>query len=242
MHGNNLELEPLKESFFLENETLIDQIKEYEDIHSHLKGIFQFYKENQNLFFQYTQLQLGLARFLDFNLNATPFIDQLNLISTLAWKIIQNSCGQHEDGACVIESIAYTRVSSNIKHPVWPELPLAHALSFNSPVKPVTLSKDTIIYRIIGKNGHQEGHWWLESKPNSRRQWRSDFAVLTAWNQGTQCVFATVNEELNVWRGETASQAVYPSDTNCYLKGSGIQIWLDPTDRKLGINDMKPWS
>lgn len=194
------------------------------------------YKKNQNLF-HYAQCHLGLARFLDYQLNVDDisqkkdFLLQVNKVAKLSWKILhiyQNICGKHEDGACVVSNLVYARVSSPMNYNTWPELPFAHALSFNSPVKPVVLKERESIYRI--HDGNVKGAWWMRSRPNNKREWRSDYAVLKKWNKGTQCSEFKLTEDINVWEGGTAAQAVWSSDTNCYLQGGGVQIYLDPDD------------
>jgi hypothetical protein len=84
----------------------------------------------------------------------------------------------------------------------------------------------TKIYRVIGKN--QYGHWWLENKPLLKKSWRSESAVSVQWNDGSCCVEATSKEEIAVWRGLTASQAVPYSSSNCYLTGGAYQLCVSP--------------
>ena len=70
------------------------------------------------------------------------------------------------------------------------------------------------------------GSYWTQTLPATRSKWRNEFAVKTNWNTNGKYVEYTVPEGpgLNVWRGETAAQAI--RGTDYYLPGGGQQIWM----------------
>jgi hypothetical protein len=62
--------------------------------------------------------------------------------------------------------------------------------------------------------------------PNSKKDWRSQYAVLKTWNKGTHYVELNTNKTINCWVGLAASQQV-PFEM-CILYGGWLQIWIEP--------------
>lgn len=221
----------LNHVFIEANESLISSLEDDSDTKILLQGIHDFHNKN---IFHYAEIQLGLAKCLDFKISdekMSALQQQINKVVILAYKILQihiNQCKQHhEDGACLIGGISYIRVNTNLSYQGCSTLPIAHALNFSGKIDPIILPAGTKIYRIIGKN--KKGHWWLENKPLSKTIWRSESAVSEQWNNGKQCIEIELKGKLSVWRGIAASQAVPMSPSNCYLKGGAYQLWLDPS-------------
>lgn len=223
---------------------LIERLKKIDgEIADGLRAIYT-YHEKHKLYFQLARYTLGLARYLDFQLDTSKVQNQLQNLARISYQIIQivaNRCGQHEDGACLIANLSYGFESPVLQRMKWPTLPFAHALSFDSPIKPIVISQGAKIYRVIGKGGNEKGHWWLENKPSTKRNWRSDFAVLESWNAGEKCITVSTNEDINVWVGATAPQVVYPSNENCYLPGGEAQLYLDYDDSKFTKPQIYTW-
>jgi hypothetical protein len=255
------DLKEITENFKRANQDLIEQIKEGGSNNKaleYLKGIDEKYTkagDDQYNIFLYAEIQLGLAKSLDFllpysSLNNNPnqpnqIIKNINSVVDSALAIIQfhiNQCSLgHEDGACLVGGLNYARLNTGSKrHKPWPELPMAHALNFLGKITPKILRKNTTIYRIIGDDGENwNGHWWLEMKPTNKKIWRSKSAVSKQWNEGTQCVEVDIKEDMYYWSGIAASQAVPNSSVRCYLPGGEYQLWLDPSN--LPKPDIKKW-
>jgi hypothetical protein len=237
------------QGFLGANEGLIGAVED-SALQNYLRDMDESYKEVGN-FYAYAEVQIGLAKALDFlvdsNKMTTTLQNQVTKVVTAAYQLLQvfrKACTQnHEDGACLIGLINYVRVHSNFTLKTWPELPVPHALCFSRKIDPCILPKGSTIFRLIGKSKgtNKFGNWWLENRPKDRKSWRSDSAVSQQWNDGDQILEVTLDKELNVWRGTSASQAVAQSPTNCYLKGGEFQIWLDPDAIKHmpGTTDLK---
>lgn len=142
-------------------------------------------------------------------------------------------CGNHEDKACEIcnPNIGHYQ---NLKN-----LPPSVAINFinNTLTYRRMLKSNSNIIRVIGKNNSPFGSYWLiNKKPNSKKNWRSQYAVLSAWNDGTHYVELKTTEKFDYWIGQAASQAV-PFE-NCILRGGYLQIWIPPRTMKKLIKNI----
>lgn len=136
-------------------------------------------------------------------------------------------CGRHEDKACTNSKPSIGHFQ-HIK-----KLPPYVAINFinNTLTHGEMLTSYNNIIRIIGKNNSPFGSYWLiNKKPNSKKNWRSQYAVLSAWNDGTYYVELKTTEKFDYWIGQAASQGV-PFE-KCILRGGYIQIWIPPKTMK----------
>ena len=102
----------------------------------------------------------------------------------------------------MVGELKYVRVNTDLSRDDWPELPMAHAINFSGKIDPIDLLAGTTIYRIVSSQnrvGHY-GHWWLESRPISKKIWRSGSAVSEQWNFGDRCLKAKLIQKLHVCR------------------------------------------
>jgi len=218
----------------------------------------------------YARVQLGLAKALDFwvkSADMTSVDKWIDRVVSVAHEIIllgaqpktftEEECWphhaplgrKHEDGACFFGTIplAVPRFSASP-----PSVLRSNRFSFDGLISSIALS-NTIIYRIIGKDGNAKGNWWLADEPKDLKNWRSESAVLEGWNDGKRGVRLTVLKPLMSWQGKAASQErpteealLSVKDHLHYLRGGGDQIWLDLSqfkenfDFNLDYKD-KPW-
>lgn len=225
----------LKEDFLKENETFIKLIGDLD--HSEAALLYLDKLKNENIF-HYAEVQLGLAKALDFLIGAdyqqTNVLAHVSNIINLAYQItyihVKKCSSLHEDGACLTGYMNHARVFSDFTFNKWPKLPLVQAINFSGKIIPEILPANTIIYRVFNSaiTNSKKGNWWFENKPTTKKNWRSDYAVPSAWNNGTNYVQYTLDDKLLVWKGIAASQAV--PNNNCYLTGGNYQLWVDIHD------------
>lgn len=250
------DIKDITESFKKENMKLIEELEKedsYKNAFEYLDGIYKYYiktRDNQDNIFHYAEVQLGLAKSLDFLLpydhsnNRHSVNVQMKNVVSLAYQIFQlhiNQCVlDHEDGACLVGGLNYARLNrGSVKFKTWPKLPMVHALNFSGKTTPHILSAGTIVYRVIDDKINWQGHWWLEIKPKNLKSWRSESAVSKQWNKGRYCAEIIIEDDIYCWKGMAATQAVPKSKAHCYLPGGEYQLWLDPNN--LSRVDIKKW-
>lgn len=229
-------LNSLHKNFLIENDNLISYLdsKSHENAITYLSEL----RRNENIF-HYAEVQLGLAKALDFligvgyqnNSKVSLCVSNIVNLSYQITSIHVKRCSlSHEDGACLTGYMNHARVFSDFTFNKWPKLPLVQAINFSGKILPEILPANTIIYRVFNRviTNSKNGNWWFESKPSTKKSWRSNYAVPSAWNKGTDCIQYTLEDKLLVWKGMAASQAV--PNNNCYLMGGNYQLWIDPTN------------
>ncbi len=136
--------EYISKQFIEANSTLLDSIrsKAPQEVNDLLRKIHGEYYTNP---FHYAEIQLGIGKYLDFMLDSTTlksFDSEIQHIAILAYQVLQvyiNQCNtRHEDGACMIGGVNYTRINTNLLFRNWPTLPLMHALNFTGKITPRT--------------------------------------------------------------------------------------------------------
>lgn len=220
---------------------------------NHLKGLIDHYEKKKNKLSELAEIQLGLAKYFDyFSLKWMTQQDQENLnelvtkIIFLSLKLIQPTwghyllCGKHEDGACWRGPLGHRFIpTGNLIINGWPILPFKDAINFLFIPKNIILPAGTELVRVIKENKNTpRGNWWiLGNLPQTRKKWRSDYAVLEVWNPDDNYVYFELERSLPVWSGYAASQRVSEKGKflPCILKGGGEQIWLDPQHLPLNL-------
>ncbi len=149
------------------------------------------------------------------------------------------TCGRHEDGACVIEPLgSRIIVQKEEKHLDGDSLFLdvGDAACFATVPLPVILPKGTKIQRVIADPAKKFGVWWKVNHllPLSKLAWRANYAVLEMWNANRLYVNAELKKDVPAWVGIAASQKVKWKDKNgnlidekCILRGGLIRIYID---------------
>lgn len=212
-------------------------------ITNNLFGLLSYYRNN-DAELGLAEVQVGLAKYLDFysikwmsDDDRKTLDDSVTRIVKIARDIIIQSgvggsdtavCGMHEDGACVLDPMrSRFLIDTPLRMDRWPSLPEKDAANFKNKPQNILLAQGTRLYRVIGIENTPYGNWWvLDNLPISKKCWRSDCAVLTAWNSDSHYTSFTVDEEMNVWVGAASSQRI--PETNCILPGGAEQVWLGP--------------
>lgn len=220
---------------------LWQQATAWEEVVNYLTGLIKKYhdsKDAQKELFLANAL-ISLDKYLDFYSLDEALINEKNKIQKLLKNIVNKSlliiqrnkikispraCGNHEDGACEIRSHS-TRIIKSLGN-----LPIHAAVTFRKNyILQVKIRKIPYIkiIRIIGKNNSPYGSYWLLGiNPNSRKKWRSRYAVLEAWNKGTHYVELDLKKHINCWVGLAASQQIPFKE--CILYGGLFQVWISP--------------
>ncbi len=217
-----------------------------ENIIKDLESLSKHYKERDTRE-DLAEILIGFAKYFDYySLDwAKPrdrkeFHKKIKNIVSKATKILSGrqyaifkKCGKHEDTACHL-------TENNDRHNQ------QHAVNFYPHPIHHTLKPGDKLIRIIGiKNTPYGSYWFLEKNlPESKEEWRSLFAVLSNWNDGTHYVILTIEKEIQTWRGTAANQKI-PYE-KCFLTGGGQQIWIKPNiikgiKRKMISQPKKIW-
>ncbi len=104
-----------------------------------------------------------------------------------------------------------------------------------SDIKPVELPEGTKIYRVVDEGSAEisqgkSGTYWAYSLPESKSQWRSQYAVKDSWNDNGYYVEYEVpkGQTLKVWEGKTAGQEYRSVDNSeFYLEGGNTQLYVE---------------
>ncbi len=130
--------------------------------------------------------------------------------------------------------------AKKITQPGWPDLPARQAVNFEN-AEPVTLEPGTKIYRIIDDDANPAGGYWSYSLPESKAEWRAEYAVKEEWNDNGKYVEYEVaeGEELKVWSGTTAGQNL--EGINSHLPGGAEQIWMPANTVSPGAANATNW-
>lgn len=187
---------------------------------------------------------LGLSKHLDFystewmNETEKDILAQLvDEISSISYRIIDLqsfgsslppfSCGNHEDQACIIQRLGRRCSPEDVDSDGWDILPAKDAVCFENTPNNITLSCDSILFRIVDELNSPSGSWWIKDcLPTNKKKWRANYAVLSEWNRDSFFVKYSPSENINVWAGIAASQQI--TGEQCILRGGHEQIWISP--------------
>jgi hypothetical protein len=116
----------------------------------------------------------------------------------------------------------------------WPDLIENKDFVNFTDLEAVKLKKDTTIYRIIDEGTSeatkkQSGGYWALELPNSKTEWRKEFAVKDSWNDNGHYIKHILEEDTQVWKGGVAGQAYEEvNGKKFYLQGNNTQILVKP--------------
>lgn len=205
-----------------------DRIIIWQSILGNIEGIIDGYKElkrNEDELAGYWLVSVAIGLKMYFSYYDMAWISNESGISALVTKIVTTSaislnsilnkigiqtqlCGQHEDGACLIEKMTRRCRLQSKKGDC--KIPDDDYVNFIMPPKKKIFHKGDKLFRVIGPNNIINGNWWLQScLPQNKTQWRSQYAVLSDWNQDDYYVEYAVNDKIEAWIGYAASQHVF---------------------------------
>ncbi|QUM85211.1 hypothetical protein [Moritella sp. 28] len=116
----------------------------------------------------------------------------------------------------------------------WPNITDNKDFENFTDLEAVKLKKGTTIYRIIDEGTLEAKHQvsggdWAFELPESKTQWRKEYAVKDSWNDNGHYIKHTLGEDLKVWTGGVAGQSYKKVDgKEFYLKGDNTQIFVEP--------------
>ncbi|MCJ8351195.1 hypothetical protein [Moritella sp.] len=116
----------------------------------------------------------------------------------------------------------------------WPNIIKYKDFANFTDLEAVKLKKGTTIYRIIDEGTSeatkkQSGGYWALELPNSKTEWRKEFAVKDTWNDNGHYIKHKLEENTQVWKGGVAGQAYEEVDgKKFYLQGNNTQIFVKP--------------
>lgn len=236
--------------------------KEIEAVEEYLiKKLRQDYVEKyKDNIFMLAKYQLGLSKLLDYysydwiiDKKIDKLVTEITVIAlNISYRQVNNNkikhkCdGLHDDMACEKNVLGRRFGLREVTLKRWPRLPARDANTFlNRPVPDIIVPGQKL-YRIIkdGVNSRQGSFWILESDLpiKSKKDWRSDFAVLETWNMDNDIVVLNVKKPMYVWVGVAASQQ---ATDECILPGGDFktksdvskkQVWVDRKDIVINEN------
>jgi len=116
----------------------------------------------------------------------------------------------------------------------WPDIIKKDDFENFTYLEAVKLKKGTTIYRIIDEGTSeatrkQSGGYWALELPNSKTEWRKEFAVKDSWNDNGHYIKHKLEDDTQVWKGGVVGQAYEEVDgKKFYLQGNNTQIFVKP--------------
>jgi|GEM_PF-2624555 len=127
----------------------------------------------------------------------------------------------------------------------WPNLDYKDKETYKTftDAKPVDLKPGTKIYRIVDERAGDAGGFWSYELPESKAEWRRDFAVKDEWNDNGYYVEHVVgNEGLKAWEGPAAGQPYQEANgREFYLEGGQKQLFITPGKTEPSAPKLTNW-
>ncbi len=116
----------------------------------------------------------------------------------------------------------------------WPDILIREDFENFTDLEATVLKKGTTIYRIIDEGTSEatrkeSNSYWALELPNSKTEWRKEFAVKDSWNDNGHYIKHKLEQDIKAWKGGVAGQAYEEVNGNkFYLQGGNTQLFVKP--------------